>query len=151
MLEEYVVKAGSGNGDQGFTNILKRFVCFGNEMGTLHKLGSEIETIKSQITIRTKDMKEFGIEAIITPDREETISDENKRRFIRKTFPHEDLEHFVGMDHDVKKLVSLLVSDQESRHRVIGVWAARVKLLLPRRFISTPMSKYFLTRLLGFA
>ncbi|XP_073138848.1 putative disease resistance protein At1g50180 [Henckelia pumila] len=125
VLEEYVVKAaGSGKGEPGFLNILKRFLCIANEMRTLHKIGSEIETIKSRITSRTKDMKEFGIEAIIRGDQEESTSDhENKRRFMRKTYPHEELQHFVGMEEDIENLVSLLVSDQEiSRHPVIGVW-----------------------------
>ncbi|XP_073148622.1 putative disease resistance protein At1g50180 [Henckelia pumila] len=124
VLEEYVIKAaGSGKGYQGFLNILKRFVCFANEMGTLHKLGSEIETIKSHITILTGKMDKFGIEAIIRrDDQEESTSDDNKRRFIRKTYAHEELQHFVGMEEDIENLVSLLVYDQESRHRVIGVW-----------------------------
>ncbi|XP_073138820.1 putative disease resistance protein At1g50180 [Henckelia pumila] len=125
VLEEYVVKSGSGKGEPGFVNILKRFVCFANEMGTLHNIGSEIETIKSHITILTGKMDKFGIEAIIRRDeyQEESTSDDNKRRFIRKTYAHEELQHFVGMDYDIENLVSLLVSDQEiSRHPVIGVW-----------------------------
>ncbi|XP_073130954.1 putative disease resistance protein At1g50180 [Henckelia pumila] len=128
VLEEYVVKAaaGSGKGERGFLNILKRFVCFANEMGTLHNIGSEIETIKSQINKLTGKMDKFGIEAIIRRDdhEEESTSDhENKRRFIRKTYPHEELQHFVGMEEDIEKLASLLVSDQEiSHHGVIGVW-----------------------------
>ncbi|XP_073145140.1 putative disease resistance protein At1g50180 [Henckelia pumila] len=118
VLEEYVVKAGSGKGDLGFVNILKRFVCFANEMSTLHKIGSEIETIKSEISILTGKMDKFGIEAVVTRDPED-----KRRRFIRRTYPHEDLQHFVGMDHDIENLVSLLVSDEEiSRHGVIGVW-----------------------------
>ncbi|XP_073145836.1 putative disease resistance protein At1g50180 isoform X2 [Henckelia pumila] len=127
VLEEYVIKAaGSGKVDLGFVNILKRFVCFANEMGTLHNIGFEIETIKSHITILTGKMDKFGIEAIIRRDeyQEESTSDDNKRRFIRKTCAHEELQHFVGMEEDIENLVSLLVSDQEtSRHgRVIGVW-----------------------------
>ncbi|XP_073138823.1 putative disease resistance protein At1g50180 [Henckelia pumila] len=123
---EYVGKAaGTGKGDLGFVNILKRLVCFANEMATLHNIGSEIETIKSHITILTGKMDKFGIEAIIRRDeyQEESTSDDNKRRFIRKTYAYEELQHFVGMDYDIENLVSLLVSDQEiSRHPVIGVW-----------------------------
>ncbi|XP_073138827.1 disease resistance protein RPP8-like [Henckelia pumila] len=123
VLEEHVVKFGSGNG-KGFINILKRFLFFVSEIGTLHKLGSEIERIKSCITILTGHMNERGIQALITRDHEEeTNSDESRRLFIRKTYAHEELQHFVGMEDDIEKLVSLLVSDQERRcHRVIGVW-----------------------------
>ncbi|XP_073138826.1 putative disease resistance protein At1g50180 [Henckelia pumila] len=116
VLEEYVVKFGSGNGKGFINNILNRFVCFVSEIGTLNELGSEIERIKSSITILAGHMNECGIWALITRDHEEeTNSDENRLR-------HVDLEHFVGMNDDIKKLVSLLVSDKERCPRVICVW-----------------------------
>ncbi|XP_073138821.1 probable disease resistance protein At1g59620 [Henckelia pumila] len=50
-------------------------------MGTLHNIGSEIETIKSQISILTGKMDKFGIEAIIRrDDHEEEISDQEISR-----------------------------------------------------------------------
>ncbi|XP_073147537.1 putative disease resistance protein At1g50180 isoform X4 [Henckelia pumila] len=53
----------------------------------------------------------------------EALSINSSQSLLRKTYPHEELQHFVGMEEDIEKLASLLVSDQEiSHHGVIGVW-----------------------------
>ena len=115
VLETYAVKVESRKG-KGIKKALKRFACILDEGVNLHKLGLEIGNIKSEIANLTSSLQTYGIKL----DNEGQSSNAASKTLLRQTFAHEIEEHFVGMQNDVDRLVSLMI-DRDNDHRIISI------------------------------
>ncbi|XP_022753994.1 LOW QUALITY PROTEIN: putative disease resistance protein At1g50180 [Durio zibethinus] len=98
--------------------VIKRAVCILKEGWLLCQTKSEIEKITAKITkrkqrLQTYDVKKSGDEGASSSSKERLES--------RRPYPHIIDDNIVGLDEDIKKLVSVLV-DEESRFRVVSIW-----------------------------
>ncbi|XVF78605.1 hypothetical protein PTKIN_Ptkin14bG0148000 [Pterospermum kingtungense] len=102
----------------GFSNVIKRSACILREGWMLHKTRSDIEKIIERTTDLTRRLQAYGI----TDSRfEQGSSSSNERRESRRPYPHIIDDNIVGLDDDIKKLVSVVVDD-ESDCRVVSIW-----------------------------
>ncbi|KAH6796397.1 hypothetical protein C2S51_037383 [Perilla frutescens var. frutescens] len=98
----------------GPTTVLSR--CY-----SYHQLGSEISNIISELARVTKNMDQYGIRSII--DGAGSESDSPNQNWERRTFPDFQIEDcFVGMEYELRWLVSLVADDEHRHHRVVSVW-----------------------------
>ncbi|KAI3469972.1 hypothetical protein Pfo_026635 [Paulownia fortunei] len=117
VIETYSVQVSSRRGG-GFRKLVKRFSCVLNTGFTLYKIGLEISDIKSEISRVYKSMQEYGIRSIIRG--ENSAAANENQRWKRKTYSFETDDCFVGMEDDLKLLISLIVDDKQNR--VVSVW-----------------------------
>lgn len=67
-------------------------------------------------------MQEYGIKSII--DRGESSAVIHNQNWARKTFPNFEIEDcFVGMEDEVKRLISLVVETNNIELFQYGAWA----------------------------
>ncbi|XVF70117.1 hypothetical protein PTKIN_Ptkin11bG0136600 [Pterospermum kingtungense] len=116
VVEAFALKIGSKR-KGGFSNAVKRFACILKEGWILHKTGSKIEKIIARINNLTRKLQTYGIREL----REgEESSSSYERHELRRSYPHIVEDNIVGLDDDIKKLVSILVKE-ESQHRVVSI------------------------------
>ncbi|KAA3472388.1 putative disease resistance RPP8-like protein 2 [Gossypium australe] len=122
-IETFSLKVASKRKD-GFSNCIKRSDCFLKEGCLLHQIKSEIEKITVRIKELTRQLKTYDVSKLgadgIGP------SSSTERRESRRSYPHVMDDNIVGLDKDIKKLVSVLVNEG-SECRVLsicgmGVW-----------------------------
>ncbi|KAK4280298.1 hypothetical protein QN277_011937 [Acacia crassicarpa] len=83
----------------------------------LHHVGSEIESIKSEISELTRSLQTYGLNAT----RERESDSVNKRqRELRFSYSHIVEEYIVGLDEDINQVVGWLVSN-DRRCRVVYI------------------------------
>ncbi|KAK8329724.1 hypothetical protein V6Z12_A11G342700 [Gossypium hirsutum] len=109
VIETFALKVASKR-KGGFSNCIKRSACFLKEGCLLHQIKSEIEKITARIKeltrqLKTYDVSKFGVDA-------EGPSSSTVRREARRPYPHVMDDNIVGLDDDVKKLVTVLLNDQ---------------------------------------
>ncbi|XVE93771.1 hypothetical protein REPUB_Repub01dG0223400 [Reevesia pubescens] len=101
----------------GFSNAIKRYACILKEGWMLHKVKSDIEGIKSEITGLIGRLQTYGIKEL--PDGASSSSS-SKRQQLRQSYPHIVEINVVGFDNDIEELVSVLV-DEERHFRVASI------------------------------
>ncbi|KAL7179052.1 hypothetical protein ACSBR1_042426 [Camellia fascicularis] len=69
ILETFVIKVSSKRNKRGFRNTLKRFACVFNEWLDVHRVGCEIDAIKTKITGLTTSLHAYGLKSIGEPDK----------------------------------------------------------------------------------
>ncbi|KAK3429306.1 hypothetical protein EUGRSUZ_E00733, partial [Eucalyptus grandis] len=113
VIERYILKASLKEGQ----NIIKAYACFMVKCSCVqvHKVGTEIEGLKSRISDIGRRMQEYGIQPL----------NEGERKCARAlmpklTYAHFEEEDFVGREDSIKVLVNELLKDGE-QHRVISI------------------------------
>ncbi|KAL3507520.1 hypothetical protein ACH5RR_032902 [Cinchona calisaya] len=105
--------------------VLNRYLCLLGESRSLHNRGLEISKVKTDINNLTTSLQRYGIKAITeSGESSSTARNQNQqysRWWIQQTYPYEVEEYFVGMQEDIKQLVSHVVDD-DKRYRVISIW-----------------------------
>ncbi|KAL7209924.1 hypothetical protein ACSBR1_031483 [Camellia fascicularis] len=109
---------------RGIRNILVRSICISNEFIARHKIGSEINTIKSKITRLTAGLSSYGLIAM-PHERECSSSALQRPSQLRRTYSHVHEEDFIGFEQDIKILVAQLVSEEAKHHRVVSICGMR--------------------------
>ncbi|XP_039039437.1 putative disease resistance protein At1g50180 [Hibiscus syriacus] len=118
VIETFTLKVASER-KSGFSNSVRRSICFFKEGRLLHMIRSEIKKIRYRIEELTRRLKTYDVAMLV--DQGEGPSSSAERREARQPFPHKMDENIVGMDGDIKKLVSVLV-EEESECRFVSIW-----------------------------
>ncbi|CDO99133.1 unnamed protein product [Coffea canephora] len=90
----------------------------------LEKVGSEIASIKAGINSLTKNLETYGVIALSSTEDGQSSNarlEQNQQR-LRQTYPDQVEEYFVGMEDDIRQLVSLITQEENRSHRVISVY-----------------------------
>ncbi|KAG8502570.1 hypothetical protein CXB51_000042 [Gossypium anomalum] len=101
----------------GFSNVIKRFACILNEGGLLCQTKCEIQKITARITRLTRRLQTYDVKQ---PRDGVGTSSSNQRRELRRPYPHIVDDNVVGLHDDIKKLVSILV-DEENGCKVVSI------------------------------
>ncbi|KAK8588893.1 hypothetical protein V6N12_023305 [Hibiscus sabdariffa] len=117
VIETFALKVASKR-KGGFSNYIKRSVCFLKEVCLLHRTRFEIEKITARIEVLTRRLKTYDVTKL--GDHGEGPSPWTERREARRPFPHRMDDNIVGMEGDIKKLVSVLV-EEGSECRVVSI------------------------------
>ncbi|CDO99149.1 unnamed protein product [Coffea canephora] len=102
----------------------RRFACLISEGTSLHRVGSEIASIKAGINSLTTNLETYGVIALSSTEDGPSSNarlEQNQQR-LRQTYPHQVEEYFVGMEDDIRQLVSLITDEGLRSHRVISVY-----------------------------
>ncbi|KAL1548385.1 hypothetical protein AAHA92_16624 [Salvia divinorum] len=118
VVEMYSVIQVSLKRGRGIRQFFQRFSCVTNRCCRLHKIGLEISEIRTDIGRVYKSMQEYGLRSIIQEENSGPASENHVWK--RKTYSFETNDCFVGMEEDLKRLVSLTVDN--NLNRVISVW-----------------------------
>lgn len=118
VIEMYSVVRVSSRRGRGIRRFYQRFSCVSNRCCRLYKIGLEISEIRTDIGRVYKSMREYGLRSIIQEENSGPASE--NQRWQRKTYSFETNDCFVGMEEDLKRLVSLTVDD--NLNQVISVW-----------------------------
>ncbi|CDO99152.1 unnamed protein product [Coffea canephora] len=124
VLEEFAVEIESRRRGHGFRKAFRRFAGLVSEGTALHRVGSEIASIKAGINSLTKNLQTYGVIALSSTEDGQSSNarlDQNQQR-LRQTYPHQVEEYFVGMEDDIRQLVSLITDEGIRSHRVISVY-----------------------------
>lgn len=117
-IEMYAFESSSKRAYYGFIQAIARYSCGLNKGFALHGIGSQISEITSGIEGVTTMMEGYGLKSIIQG--ESSVYTDNNQRGIKQTYPFEIDDYFIGMEDDLRQLVSLMVDDK--KHRVISIW-----------------------------
>ncbi|XVE80080.1 hypothetical protein DITRI_Ditri14bG0110700 [Diplodiscus trichospermus] len=117
VIVNFALKIGSKRRG-GFSNFVKRSACIFKEGWILHKTSLNIAKIIDSIRNLKLELQTYGIKEL--SDGEESSSSYT-RRDSRLSYPHIIEKYIVGLDYDIKKLVSILV-EEESQYQVVSIW-----------------------------
>ncbi|KAK8972128.1 hypothetical protein V6N11_061935 [Hibiscus sabdariffa] len=112
VIETFALKVASQR-KSGFSNCIERSVCFLKEGCLLHRTRSEIDKITVRIQELTRQLNTYDVTKL--GDHGEGPSSLTKRRESRRPYPHVMDDNVVGMDGNIKELVSVLVEEGENR------------------------------------
>ncbi|KAL3506230.1 hypothetical protein ACH5RR_031612 [Cinchona calisaya] len=118
IVETYQVASTRG---KGLKKVLKRFACIICEGNSLHNLGLEIGNVKADISKLITSLERYDLKAISKEESSSEAFDENQR-WARQTYAHVVEEYFVGMEEDIKKLVSHVATEDEHHRPIISIW-----------------------------
>ncbi|XP_027164884.1 probable disease resistance protein At1g58390 [Coffea eugenioides] len=124
VLEKFAVEIESRRRGHGFRKAFRRFACLISEGISLHRVGSEIASIKAGINSLTTNLETYGVIALSSTEDGQSSNarlDQNQQR-LRQTYPHQVEEYFVGMEDDIRQLVSLITDEGLRSHRVISIY-----------------------------
>ncbi|XP_017971219.1 PREDICTED: probable disease resistance RPP8-like protein 2 [Theobroma cacao] len=110
VIETFALKIASKRRG-GISNVIKRSACIFKEGWMLHKVRSDIEGIISRTTDLVRRLQSYGIKELSDGA---SSSSSSKRQQLRQSYPHMKEPNAVGLDNDIKELVSVLVD--EGRH-----------------------------------
>ncbi|KAG8479470.1 hypothetical protein CXB51_029666 [Gossypium anomalum] len=117
VMEMFALKVASKR-KGGFSNCIKRSACFLKEGCLLHQIKSEIEKITAKIKELARQLQMYDVSKFEVDG--EGPSSSTARREARRPFPHVMDDNIVGLDDDVKKLVTVLLNEQ-SECRVVSI------------------------------
>lgn len=118
VVETYVLKVVSKR-EGGFKSILKRFGRMFKEGVDLHKIGSEIQNITTNISTLRSRLEAYNIRQIRDSGGVASVYERQQR--LRRTYSHIVERDVVGLEHSVKELAMHLVRSGDS-HRVVSIW-----------------------------
>ncbi|KAK8570905.1 hypothetical protein V6N13_103303 [Hibiscus sabdariffa] len=116
VIEDFALRIGSRR-NGGLSSCIKKSACILKDGRMLHETRSKIDNIFTRITDLVRRLQAYGIKEL---REEEGPSASAERRESRRPYPHIIEDNIVGLDTDVKKLVSVIV-DEESESRVISI------------------------------
>ncbi|XP_068333662.1 putative disease resistance protein At1g50180 [Pyrus communis] len=113
VIEIFVLQVASKR-EGGIMKVLKRFGCVLKERGDLHKIGSAIKKITTQLSNCRSSLRNHHIMEVATSLYE-------RRQKLRRSYSHIIDRDVVGLEADVRELVMQLVK-KEPRHQVVSIW-----------------------------
>ncbi|XP_012434521.1 probable disease resistance protein At1g58602 [Gossypium raimondii] len=117
VIEMFAFKVASKR-KGGFSNCIKRCACFLKEGCLLHQIKSEIEKITAKIKELARQLQMYDVSKFEVDG--ERPSSSTVRLEARRPYPHVMDDNIVGLDDDVKKLVTVLLNEQ-SECRVVSI------------------------------
>ncbi|KAK9016496.1 hypothetical protein V6N11_078992 [Hibiscus sabdariffa] len=116
VIEDFTLRIGSRRSG-GLSNCIERSACILKDGRMLHQTRSKIDKIFTRVTDLVRRLQAYGIKELREEDEASTSAE---RRESRRPYPHIIDDNIVGLDNDIKKLVSVIV-DEESESRVISI------------------------------
>ncbi|BBG92533.1 NB-ARC domain-containing disease resistance protein, partial [Prunus dulcis] len=121
VIETYGLKVASKK-KTGMKNVLKRFACIFKERLDLRKIGAEIENITAKISNLRMSLQSYNI---VRETREiggaSSLQSFERQQQLRRTYSHVIERDVVGIEDNVKEIVTHLVKE-ESCLRVVSIW-----------------------------
>ncbi|CAL2225296.1 unnamed protein product [Prunus armeniaca] len=121
VIETYGLKVASKK-KTGMKNVLKRFACIFKERVDLGKIGAEIENITAKISNLRMSLQSYNI---VRETREiggaSSLQSFERQQQLRRTYSHVIERDVVGIEDNVKEIVTHLVKE-ESCLRVVSIW-----------------------------
>ncbi|CDO99266.1 unnamed protein product [Coffea canephora] len=109
MVETHAFRLASRQMARGTRNVIRRYTCIVNECYIRHKVGLEIQNLNARVSNLRRSFQEYRIRA--ATEREESSS---RQQQLRMTYSYvADDEDFVGLEHDIEKLMQVLVNEAE--------------------------------------
>ncbi|KAB8396272.1 hypothetical protein FH972_024814 [Carpinus fangiana] len=93
-------------------NVFKRSFAFLSEPIKLHKVGSEIEAVKARIAELTQSLQTYGVNAAREEGSTSATLHRQRQRQLRWSYSHNLEEYIVGLDENIKQVVSQLVKEK---------------------------------------
>ncbi|XVF78587.1 hypothetical protein PTKIN_Ptkin14bG0146200 [Pterospermum kingtungense] len=115
-IENFALKVASRRRG-GLSNVIKRSACFMKEGWLLSQTKKEIEKITARIRELTRQLQTYDVSKLGVG---EGSSSSAERRELRRPYPHIIEDNIVGLDADIKKLVSVVV-DEQSECGVVSI------------------------------
>ncbi|KAK9016494.1 hypothetical protein V6N11_078990 [Hibiscus sabdariffa] len=116
VIEDFALGIGSMKSG-GLSNCIKRSACILKDGRMLHQTRSKIDKTFTRVTDLVRRLQAYGIKELREEDGASTSAE---RRESRRPYPHIIDDNIVGLDNDVKKLVSVIV-DEENESRVVSI------------------------------
>ncbi|XP_062083751.1 putative disease resistance protein At1g50180 [Humulus lupulus] len=118
VIETYVFKVAS-NETAGLTKRVLKGVVSSYDV---HKVGSKIKDISSNIDTWTSELRKYGVKESMNKAAESSSRLNWEQRDLRRVYSHVVENDVVGFDKDIKYLVALLTTkENHCSHRVISV------------------------------
>ncbi|MFQ6666259.1 hypothetical protein Gotur_032685 [Gossypium turneri] len=117
VIETFALRVASKR-KAGFPNCIKRSACCLKEGCLLCHTKSEIEKITVRISELTRQLKTYDVTKLGVDG--EGPSSSALRRESRRPYPHIVDDNIIGLDGDIKTLLTLFV-DEESECRVVAI------------------------------
>ncbi|KAL7219528.1 hypothetical protein ACSBR2_012563 [Camellia fascicularis] len=119
ILETFVIKVSSKRNKRGVRNTLQRFACIFNEWLQVHRVGREIDAIKTKITDLTASLHTYGLKSIGEGTRSLAVE---KQQELKRSYQHVVDEDFVGFEEDLNTVVKQLVQINDyTPSRVVSI------------------------------
>ncbi|KAM6578948.1 hypothetical protein CsatB_030785 [Cannabis sativa] len=117
VIETYVLKVSSSHGS------IKRALKGCVRIIDVHKVGSEIERISSNIDTWTSQLEALGVHrSIQKADEASSSSYVQQQRQLRQAYSFVEDNVVVGFDKDIEELVALLTEEENShKHKVVSI------------------------------
>ena len=93
-------------------NVFKRSFAFLSEPIKLHKVGSEIEAIKARIAELSQSLQTYGVNAAREEGSTSATLHRQRQKQLRWSYSHNLEEYIVGLDENIKQVVSQLVKEK---------------------------------------
>ncbi|XP_047947101.1 putative disease resistance protein At1g50180 [Salvia hispanica] len=118
LLEKYAVEVQSKRGLRSLKDKFQRYICIMCECYSVHEVGKEACDIIPALDQLAKELKsELDQQGSSSHSKQEA----EQQRLLRQTYAHEVEHDFVGMEKDIKLLVSK-VKDETRRRRVVKIY-----------------------------
>ncbi|KAL7236954.1 hypothetical protein ACSBR1_020107 [Camellia fascicularis] len=119
VIDTYIIKVAFRRETGSVLNVLMRYSCVFKfkDCIAIHKVGVEIESIKTNISKITTSLDTYGVTAMS----EGESSRFEKQRLQRWSYTHVLEEDIVGLDDDIKTIAEHLVKE-ERQCRVVSIW-----------------------------
>ncbi|XP_060965696.1 putative disease resistance protein At1g50180 [Cannabis sativa] len=117
VIETYVLKVACSHGT------IKRALKWCVRIIDVHKVGSEIERISSNIDTWTSQLEALGVHrSIHKADEASSSSYVQQQRKLRQAYSYVEDNHVVGFHKDIQELVALLTEKENPhKHKVISL------------------------------
>ncbi|KAM6578970.1 hypothetical protein CsatB_030807 [Cannabis sativa] len=116
VIETYVLKVASSHGT------IKRALKWCVRIIDVHKVGSEIERISSNIDTWTSQLEALGVQRSIDNAAEASSSNVQKQKELRKAYSYVEDNYIVGFGKDIEDLVALLIEKENPlKHKAISI------------------------------
>lgn len=102
----------------GLRRVLKRFAFTFTRFPRLHRIGTQIKSIETNIEDISKSLDTYGISFSTEGERTSSISEMQR---MRRTLPHVVEDDVITLDDITNDLMDQLMDDEEGRLRVVSI------------------------------
>ncbi|OMO77724.1 NB-ARC domain-containing protein [Corchorus olitorius] len=118
VIETFALKFASERKGR-ISGFLRRSACCLKDECFLHKTKSEIGRITAKITELSRRLQTYDVKKI--RDEGGPSSSNDQRRESRRPYPHIIEDNIVGLEDDIKNVVSILVDEEHHDRRVVSI------------------------------
>ncbi|ONI29854.1 hypothetical protein PRUPE_1G217800 [Prunus persica] len=117
VIEIFILRVATKK--RGMKHVLKRFGCVLKEGVDLHKIGSQIENVTTQLSNLRSSLQTYNIKEIRNSRGATSLYERQQQ--VRRTYSHIIERDVVGLENSAEELVKHLVK-KEFSHRIVSIW-----------------------------